>query len=163
MDGYGYQGGYETPFAPIMPQADGLAMPGMPWQPSQAQPQAMPAPQPTSGPLADGGEEGGFPVPSRLGVGSSVPVTRCPDGRWASCFATGDGELQIVIYVLMQDGTYAPYRIEGVGALRLALDATPGAESLSCTAPSSGRPVHVLHLAPRPAEGTAATEGDGLR
>jgi hypothetical protein len=136
----GYQGGYGTPGAPW----GGMA-PGWFGQPSP--------PTVTTGPVTDESEEDGFPVPRRLVPGSTVPVTRCPDGSWAISFSPDDGRLHFVVYVQIADGTFAPYHLEGVGSLRVSWDVTDGCPYLMCLPVRSGMSPHVLHL---PAENRQA-------
>lgn len=103
---------------------------------------------PTTGPLPDSAVEDGFMVPARLGDGSSVPVTRCPDGGWAMSFAMGDKEFHTLVYVQVTDGTFAPYHLEGIGALRIVPDATDGQAYLMRVPAPNGKPLHVLHVPP---------------
>lgn len=152
-DGYGYQGGSggDSPqYLPMMPQQGVPSSVTSPaprqWQGGAWPAQQMPQAGPVTGPLPDTGEEDGFAVPARLGLGGTVPVTRCPDGSWAMSFMTGEGELHTLVYVRLQDGTFAPYHLEGVGALRMAPDATGGQAWLTQIPARSGKPVHVLHV-----------------
>lgn len=149
--GYPYPNGYGMPqqqFPPMAPQA-GMPMGGQGW-PSQQMPQPEPRQQvgPTSGPLADDMTEDGFQMPRRLAIGSSVPVMRCPSGEWALSFVMNERELHSVVYVQISDGTFAPYHLEGIGALRIAPDAADGQAYLMRIPARSGKPIHVLHVPP---------------
>ena len=147
MSNPGYQGGYADPsqqssFTPMMPQL-GPPMGGGAW--GIPDPPTMPSP--TNGPLPDDLERDGFRVPRRLSVGSVVPVTRCPDGRWTMSFVTTDYSFHFVVYVQAADGSFAPYHLEGLGSLRVAWDiATDAAPFLACVPVPSGKDIHVLHL-----------------
>lgn len=145
---YGYQyqnGGYgatQQPLTPMMPQP-GMPMGGQAWPPMQGQQQ-----MPSSGPLLDDLDEDGFQMPRRLAMGATVPVTRCPNGAWAMSFVMNEREFHTIVYVQVQDGTFAPYHIEGIGALRIAPDATDGQAYMTRIPARSGNPMHVLHVPP---------------
>ena len=148
---YGYQGGSggNPQYEPMMPQ-QGMPAPAMGAVPGQWG-DGWPSQQvlqegPVTGPLPDTREEGGFAVPAWLSIGGSVPVTRCPNGDWSMSFMTGEDEFHTLVYVQLQDGTFAPYHIEGIGALRLAPDTTGTQAYLTRIPARSGKPVHVLHV-----------------
>lgn len=62
-------------------------------------------------------------------------------------FAMNGGEFHTVVYVQVMDGSFAPYHMEGIGALRVAWDVPEGGQPYLVRASlPTGKAPHVLHL-----------------
>lgn len=151
--GYSYQNNTPTtqpPFTPMMPQP-GTPGGGQAWGVGSFAPPLQQEPQ--SGPLHEDLGTDGFQMPSPLPTGGKVPVTRCPQGGWAFSFVMHDGEFHTIVFVQTQDGMFAPYHLEGLGALRVVPDATAGQEYLMRIPARTGKDLHVLHIPPDGVDG----------
>lgn len=113
-------------------------------------------------PLAQVMRPDGHCGPRRLGWQDMVPVAKSPTGRWADVTRDEDGICGYVVFVLVDDGTYAPYRIDGIDGFRVAYDvAAGGGDSsyassrpnrpyLTCRHVSVGKELVTLHLPQEP-------------